>query len=71
MQLTRQRRRPRVAEHLAVIVAGFATGMGLIVRSLPAVMGILLVSGGFYMIRPYLGVLALGAFLLLADRKVP
>lgn len=56
--------RPKISSSLAVTA-------GVIVRNTPGIAGPLLIAVGAWMIRPFLGVIVLGAVLWALDRRIP
>lgn len=61
----------KLRERWLAVGGAAAAGAGLGVRTLPGVAGPLLIAYGLWLAWSPLGYMALGGFLLLADRRMP
>jgi hypothetical protein len=64
-------KRQRWRERWQTAAGAAAAAVGFCLRMVPGVMGPLLVAYGLWLAWAPLGFIALGAFLVLADRRIP
>lgn len=67
----RKPKRTALRDRLRTAAGAAAQAAGLCLRHLPGIGGPLLVSYGLWIAWAPLGFVALGAFLLMADRRIP